>query len=169
MPEINPITERLKQPLRWVGVVLWVLFYLFVMREVRVTLTDTYASELHARAVSEYIDITHSTKSTAIQVVKQEQQYRVQIFFGQYLLLGLIGLLLVTVRWRLALFLVLLHLIASLINGMVLWLLATGSADFIFVSQALQRFIIPVLSLGVIPFGYWLDAQPRRILDPNVT
>jgi hypothetical protein len=161
----STLINLLMRPKRWVLLVIWILVYIFGFRTIRVWTVNQFGDYLSTiervhSADTNFVSLsTREAFLTAVTIEKQDQLQRVQIFFGQYFLIGIGGLLLLSVRYSWVGILAVIHLFASLLNGVILWLLIFQNSDLLFVSEALQQFIIPVLSLGFIPLVYWLSTS----------
>jgi hypothetical protein len=164
----KPLFQALARPRRWFILVLWIVAYLFLIREFRIWTVEVYEGVLESTVASQMQEdssdrtqpLIHNAQ-TAIDIQKQDQTHRVQIFAGQYLLLGIAGLILLSYKWTWTFILGSVHILASVINGISIWLYIGALWDLLFVSEALQQFIIPVLSLGLIPLAFWLDVSDQ--------
>jgi hypothetical protein len=141
-------------------VIAWVLVYLFLIRGTRGHIVEQVHTTLHPAnmEISKHsITLLPRDQETAITLRKQTASHVVQIFAGQYLLIGITGLLLLSYRSMWLVLITGIHLLASFINGGVLWLGFYNYADLFMISDILQQYVIPVLSLGLIPLALWLD------------
>ncbi|MGM0588656.1 MAG: hypothetical protein ACQETE_09600 [Bacteroidota bacterium] len=159
------LPDPLFEPRRWLWLLAWVIGYVFIIRAGREVVVGTIEPRVQVSAPNSDYQVIPSSVTTAIVVGKQDMQHTIQIFGGQYLLLSVAGLLLVSRRRKWFIAVGGIHILASVMNAGVFWLAIRNYIDLIVVSEALQQFIVPVLSLGLIPFAYWLDNSPAEAVN----
>jgi len=138
--------------LRSLLAVLFIAVYFFVIREVRIWLN------LLVSEYSEGLEILPNLKvitfKTRLWIYQYSGEllniYTYKILFGYYFLLGFIGLTYIARDFKPYILLSIIHFVLSLICLLSLIYGLTYNANFLIITDAIVRYLIPVFSLGIV-------------------
>ncbi|MFD2532777.1 hypothetical protein [Gracilimonas halophila] len=140
-------------------VTIYILFHLFVLREIRTNMfawqTQTFVSD----GVPQIEEVSINNLGTRLVYIEYETEDFQKIWhykfpFGFFFLLGMIGLILIGSNKNFYLILTAIHLIVAIIAGFIFYYLIDQSVWWLAVCDMLSRYFIPLASIGIIPLSF---------------
>jgi hypothetical protein len=138
---------------------IYILFHLFILREVR---TSFFGFQADALVYENTTDIENlSVNKLGSRLIYLEYQsddfqkvWHYKFPFGFFFLLGMVGLILIGSNKNFYLILTAIHLIVAIIAGFIFYYLIDQSVWWLAVCDMLSRYFIPLASIGIIPLSF---------------
>lgn len=141
-----------------VFVSIYILFHLFVLREVRTPLFGLQTDSLVKENITEVEHVSVSDLGTRLIYLEYKNDEFQKIWhykfpFGFFFLLGMIGLIIIGSNKNFYLILIVIHLFTAIIASLVFSFFIFQSVWWLTVCDMLSRYFIPLSSIGIIPLS----------------
>lgn len=139
-------------------VVLYILFHLFVLREIRTAAFTWQTQSFVPEGVHQIEEVTVQKLGARLVYFEYESRFFNKVLtykfpFGFFFLIGIIGLILIGSGKNLYLILVGIHIFTVIIASLIFSILVYHSIWWFTVVDMLTRYFIPLSSIGIIPLS----------------
>lgn len=150
---------KLSLPVKIGILLLYLLFHLTLMRTIRTAVFSIQANESIVTVMEENPNFKEFVLETRqLQVLYQNRNYEKywshKLPFGFFFLISISALIFVSRSWKPIYAIVGLHFMILLISWIFLYLGAFYKPQFLAVCDLLTRYLLPIVSLGIIPVVY---------------
>lgn len=137
---------------------IYIVFHLFVLREVRTSLFEFQTDALVHQNITDVENLSVNKLGTRLIYLEYqsddfEKIWHYKFPFGFFFLLGMIGLILIGSNKNFYLVLIVIHLFTAIIASLVFSFFIFQSAWWLTVCDMLSRYFIPLSSIGIIPLS----------------
>lgn len=140
-------------------IALYILFHLFILREVRTGLFNLQMRGAQLDKVEQIPDLYIMNLHTRLIYFEYESDdyhkvwhYKMQ--FGMFFLIAMIALIAIEAGWRYYLILIGTHFAVMIISSVILIFGIHQNVMFLSISDLLSRYFIPFCSIGIASFAY---------------
>lgn len=162
---------KLSLPIKIGILLLYLLFHLTLMRTIRTAVFSFQANPSVVTAIEENPNYTEFILETRqLQVLYQNKNYEKywihKLPFGFFFLLSISALIFVSRSWKPIYAIIILHFVILIISWLFLYLAAFYKPQFLAVCDLLTRYLLPIVSLGIIPLVYLQNKSNSKISSP---
>lgn len=140
-------------------ITLYLLFHLFVMRDVR---TWMFSSQFDADLIERVENSTNLRfEILDIRLVYFEYEkddfhkfWHYKVPFGSFFLIGMVGLIVLNARRHYYFILIGIHVLVLLICSIIFMMDIAQYYQLLIITDLLSRYLIPLCSIGIIPLAF---------------